>query len=73
MRTSRVSLTSSLDIKYDGDTLAGILLVEWEMVKAMRRMSTDNLIWDRNTGRVSEEIGVSKDVAQVMNRFLGVL
>ena len=41
------------------------------MVKAMRHLSPSALIYSRNTGEVSNEIGIHKTLCQTWNRFLG--
>jgi hypothetical protein len=56
---------------FDGDSLAGILIPETEMVKSMRNLSPSALIYNRNTGEVSSEIGIHKTCAITWNSFLG--
>lgn len=55
---------------FDGDNLAGIILPETEMVRAMRNLSPSALIYNRNTGEVSNEIGIHKTCAVTWNSFL---
>lgn len=67
---------TSLDVAlpnadFDGDNLAGILVMETEMVRAFASLSPDQLIFNRNTGEVSDEIGVHKTLAITWNSFLG--
>jgi hypothetical protein len=58
---------------FDGDNLAGVLIMETDMVKAMRHLSPSALIYNRNTGEVSSEIGISKTLAVTWNSFLEVV
>lgn len=58
---------------FDGDNLAGVLIVETEMVDAFRRMSPSELVFDRNTGAVSSEVGISPSCALTWNRYLGMV
>lgn len=55
---------------FDGDNLAGVLIFETDMVQAMRHLSPSSLIYNRNTGEVSNEIGIHKTLANTWNSFL---
>lgn len=55
---------------FDGDNLAGVIIPETDMVKAMRNLSSSALIYNRNTGEVSSEIGIHKTCAVTWNSFL---
>jgi len=44
--------------------------METEMVRAMRNLSPSSLIYNRNTGEVSSEIGIHKTTAITWNAFL---
>lgn len=56
---------------FDGDNLAGVIIPEVEMVNAFRSLSSASLIFNRNTGEVSNEIGIHKTNAITWNSFLG--
>ena len=45
--------------------------METEMVRAFKSLSPDQLIFNRNTGEVSDEIGVHKTLSMTWNNFLG--
>jgi hypothetical protein len=69
---------SSIDVAlpnadFDGDNLAGIIITENEMVRAFRNLSPSMLIFDRNTGEVSDEIGIHKSLSMTWNDFLGTV
>ncbi len=53
-----------------GDNLAGVIIPETEMVKSLRAISSSSLIYNRNTGEVSNEIGIHKTNAITWNSFL---
>ena len=73
-RTSRVMAETVITgHAFDGDHLAGVLIVETEMVDAFRRMSPSELVFDRNTGAVSSEVGISPSCALTWNRYLGMV
>jgi len=50
--------------------LAGIVLIETEAVRALQNLSPSHLIFNRNNGEVSDEIGINKSLAQTWNTFL---
>jgi hypothetical protein len=56
---------------FDGDNLAGVILHETDAVRAFRHLSPSSLIYDRNSGEVSTEIGLHKTTAVTWNAFLG--
>lgn len=56
---------------FDGDAMAGILLPETDMVRSMKNLSPAALVYNRNTGEVSNEIGIHKTCAITWNHFLG--
>jgi len=58
---------------FDGDNLAGIVLMETEAVRALRNVSPDHLIFNRNNGEVTNEIGINKSLAITWNNFLQVV
>lgn len=47
------------------------MILETDMVRAMRHLSQSALIYDRNTGGVTNEIGIHKSLAITWNKFLG--
>lgn len=55
---------------FDGDNLAGVIIPETDMVRSMRNLSSSALIYNRNTGEVSSEIGIHKTCAVTWNSFL---
>lgn len=60
-----------LNISFDGDNMAGVIIMETDMVKSLRHLSPASLIYNRNTGEVSNEIGVHKTLCITINSFLG--
>lgn len=60
-------LATILDMTY----MAGALILETEMVKAFAHLSPDRLVYDQNTGEISDEIGLHKTLAITVNSFLG--
>jgi hypothetical protein len=56
---------------FDGDNLAGILIPETDMVRAFRSLSPASLIYDRNNGGISDNIGIHKTTSITWNQFLG--
>jgi hypothetical protein len=63
---SRVGLTPLLNIT----NMAGILIMETDMVKALRNLSPAALIYSRNTGEVTSDIGCHKSICLTINEFL---
>jgi hypothetical protein len=57
----------------DIGNLAGIVLMETEAVRALRNVSPDHLIFNRNNGEVTNEIGINKSLAITWNNFLQVV
>lgn len=55
---------------FDGDNLAGVIIPETEMARAMRNLSPAALIYNRNTGGVSNEIGIHKTLSVTWNSWL---
>jgi hypothetical protein len=55
---------------FDGDNLAGVLILETEMARAFKHLSPSYLIFNRNTGDVSNEIGIHKTLSISWNSFL---
>lgn len=51
--------------------MAGILILETDMVRKLQGISPPGLIYNRNTGRVSNEIGLHKSLCITVNSFLG--
>jgi len=51
-------------------SLAGILIPEVDMVRAMKNLSPANFIFDRNSGSVSSEISLHKTLTVTINSFL---
>jgi hypothetical protein len=51
-------------------SLAGILIPEVDMVRAMKNLSPANFIFDRNSGSVSSEISLHRSLTISINSFL---
>ena len=58
------------NLDYDGDALAGVYIPETEMARAFMGMSPSHLIWDKNSGKVSSDIGIHKTQAMTWNHYL---
>lgn len=56
-----------------GDSLAGILIPETEMVHAMKGMSPARLVYSKNGGSVSSEIGLHSTMSVTWASFLQVV
>ncbi len=66
IRLRRHELTTHENIA----NLAGIIIPETDMVRAMMGTHPSSLIFNKNTGRVSSDIGIHKTLAIVINSFL---
>jgi len=54
----------------DKTNLAGVLILETEMARKLKHLSPAFLVYNRNTGEVSDEIGIHKSLSITWNRFL---
>jgi hypothetical protein len=61
------------NLDFDGDTQAGFPIFESEMVHAFYYLTTNALIYDANTGKVSSEIGLNPTLCVNINKLIGAL